>query len=95
MPVVEQNKYNFIQQALPSMAEMEWRSLMMAERKRSAVWSYFTVSDRETATCDVCRKAIHFCGNTTNLCTHLKAVHSKVNTELQSKRREQEEEGAP
>ena len=88
--------------ALPARAEMEWRPLMMAERKRSAVWSYFTVSDRETTTCDVCRKAIPLCGNTTNLYMHLKAAHPKVNAELQSKWREEkeeeeeeEEEGAP
>ena len=78
--------------ALPARAETDWRPLMMAERKRSAVWSYLTVSDRETATWDICRKAIRFCGNTTNLYTHLKAAHPKVNTELQSKQREEEEE---
>ena len=76
---------------LPVRAEMDWRPLMLAKRKRSAVWSYFTVSDRETATCYVCRKAIRFSGNTTNLYTHLKAVHSKVNAKLQSKQREEED----
>ena len=66
--------------ALPARAETDWRPLMMAERKRSAVWSYFTVSDIETATCDISRKTIRFCGNTTNLYKHLKAAHPKVNT---------------
>ena len=70
------------------------RTSAMAERKRSAVWHYFTASDRETATCDICRKAIRSYGNTTNLYKHLKAGHPNINAELQSKRREEEEEKA-
>ena len=38
---------------------------------------------------------MRFCGNTTNLYKHLTAAHPKVNAELQSKHREEKEEGAP
>ncbi|XP_016891108.1 uncharacterized protein LOC107989124 isoform X2 [Cynoglossus semilaevis] len=61
----------------------------MAERKRSAVWSYFTALDKYIAICGVCEKRIRYCGNTTNLYKHIK-MHTEVNMELQTKRREEE-----
>lgn len=56
----------------------------MAERKRSAVWSYFTASDKETDACDVCRKAIHYYGNTTNLHKTYKSSTPKKTKEKES-----------
>lgn len=32
---------------------------VMAERKRSFVWSYFTAINKKVAICDVCRNAVH------------------------------------
>jgi len=36
---------------------------MMAERKRSVVWSYFTTANENLANCDVCKKAVRYCGH--------------------------------
>lgn len=44
----------------------------MAERKRTVEWSYFTAVNENLANCDVCRKAIRYCGNTTNIKTYEK-----------------------
>uniref|UniRef100_A0A3B4TRY0 BED-type domain-containing protein n=1 Tax=Seriola dumerili TaxID=41447 RepID=A0A3B4TRY0_SERDU len=56
---------------------------MMAKWKRSAVWSFFTATNQTTATCNVCRKEIRYCGNTTNLHKHIK-THPNQNSEQRS-----------
>lgn len=60
----------------------------MADKKRSVVWKYFTTFNENTANCDICKKAIRYCGNTTNLHKHIKQ-HEKENNELQKQRREE------
>lgn len=60
----------------------------MAERKRSAVWQYFQADNETTASCVICKKAVKYSGNTTNLFKHMKN-HEKENAELK-KRREEE-----
>lgn len=46
------------------------RHAVMPERKRSVVWSYITAVNENAADCDVCRKAVHYCGSTTNVFEH-------------------------
>ncbi len=53
------------------------------------MWNYFTAVNENIANCEVCRKSIRYCGNTTNLHKHIKQ-HEKENSELQKKRREEE-----
>ncbi|XP_021707818.1 zinc finger BED domain-containing protein 4 isoform X2 [Aedes aegypti] len=43
--------------------------------KISAVWRHFTKINKSTALCNLCRKDLKFCGNTTNLKNHLKLKH--------------------
>lgn len=66
----------------------------MELKKRSAVWRYFTPVNENTANCDVCKKVIRYCGNTTNLYKHLKR-HEKESLELQSEREEPNSDRAP
>ena len=64
----------------------------IAERKRSVVWRCFMAVNENLANCDVCKKAVLCCGNTTNFYKHMKK-HEKENSELQKTWRE--EEGNP
>lgn len=61
----------------------------MSERKRSVIWGYFTPVNTDEALCDVCKKKIRHCGNTTNLTKHLKAKHPTEHDEVQLKRAEE------
>lgn len=65
------------------------RHSVMAEHKRSAVWSYFTAVNENVVNCDACRKALHGCGSITNSFKHIKKKE-KENTELQQRRKEEE-----
>ena len=69
----------------------EGKKRSMAERKRSIVWTYFTTVSSNEATCDLCRKCLRYCGNTTNLTKHLKVNHSKEHDDLQRRRLEERE----
>uniref|UniRef100_A0A1A8J107 Family with sequence similarity 60, member A, like n=1 Tax=Nothobranchius kuhntae TaxID=321403 RepID=A0A1A8J107_NOTKU len=64
--------------------------LNMSERKRSHVWSSFSSSDKNDAVCDICRKTVRHCGNTTNLVKHLKVNHKKEYDDFMVKRTEDE-----
>ncbi|KAM9426045.1 uncharacterized protein KZ484_015811 isoform 5-T6 [Pholidichthys leucotaenia] len=59
----------------------------MAEKKRSIVWAYFTPVDKIIANCNVCKRDIRHCNNTTNMFKHM-LKHEKENSELQRRRTE-------
>lgn len=63
----------------------------MAERKRSHVWSYFSSTNSQDAVCDVCRKTIRSCGNTTNLVKHLRLNHTSEYEAYTTMRQTEEE----
>jgi hypothetical protein len=54
---------------------------------RSEVWSYFgfiasdegEIQDKKKAICKICATTLSYSGNTTNLFTHLKAMHPEAN----------------
>ena len=56
----------------------------IAERNRRVMWRYFMAVNENLANCDVCKKAVRYCGNTTKLYKHIKN-HEKENSELQKK----------
>lgn len=60
----------------------------MPERKRSVVWSYITAVNENAADCDVCRKAVHYCGSTTNVFEH---AHTKKSMRKRSRSCSREE----
>ncbi|XP_072310009.1 delta-aminolevulinic acid dehydratase [Eucyclogobius newberryi] len=64
------------------------------ERKRSAVWRYFTRQSSGEVTCDVCLSTVGSCGNTTNLAKHLRFKHGAEYDQLTLLRSEQEPRGA-
>lgn len=68
---------------------------VMAERKRSIIWSYYTPVNNDEASCDVCQKTIRHCGNTTNMIKHLKVKHAKEHDEVQLRRAEEVTETRP
>lgn len=59
----------------------------MAAHKRSIVWSFFTAINQNVANCDVCKKAVHYCGNSTNLFKHIQK-HEKEHGARQRKKEE-------
>lgn len=60
----------------------------MGRKIRSPVWDYFTKayggSSRSKASCNACLKQVLFCGNTTNLISHLRLKHSAIYSEIHS-----------
>ena len=60
----------------------------MADRKRIAGWLYFQVTNETTTKCLVCKQAVKYSTNTTNLYKHMKN-HAKENAELQNRREEE------
>lgn len=49
-----------------------------SKSKRSTVWNYFDKTDDKTVVCRICRKSFKFCGNTTNLNSHIQRIHPNV-----------------
>lgn len=46
--------------------------------RRSTVWNFFDKVDDKAVICRLCRKSFKFCGNTTNLNSHIKRAHSNA-----------------
>ena len=57
----------------------------MAEKKRSAVWCYFSPVDKVMARCEVCDKKVAHSSNTSNLFKHLKTTHPESHSELEKR----------
>lgn len=62
----------------------------MFTRKPSHVWSYFSSTNSQEAVCDICKKKVRCCGNTTNLVKHLRSNHASQYETM----RQSEEESA-
>lgn len=66
---------------------------MMADHKRSHVWSCFTSQSNDNeAVCDVCSGTLMFCGDNTNRVKHLRFNHSTKHDEVMMMQQRSEEE---
>lgn len=76
-----------------AMHKMTELTLMMADHKRSRVWSCFTSQSNDNeAVCDVCSGTLRFCGDTTNCVKHLRYNHSTEHDEVMMMQQRSEEE---
>jgi len=74
-------------ESLEGLANVKIIKVVPLPHARSEVWSYFgflandegNIEDKRKAICKICATTLSYSGNTTNLFTHLKAMHPEAN----------------
>lgn len=56
----------------------------MPSSKKSNVWKCFTkiIGNGNVAKCKICQKSIKYCGNTSNMFSHVKTIHKAAFLEI-------------
>lgn len=65
------------------------------QRKRSAIWNRYTLSDNHTAVCNACEKEVRYCGNTTNLTKHVQLHHGNFEQNGQPQEQQPQQDVKP